>query len=122
MVRFDKTFFGAVVVDGKTHMDVLVVRDKIVDRETLVKGWFEEHKHSHHTVYEHELRRLLEEKPEVIIIGNGQSSVLKVPQSVVKEIRQRNIELIVLETPKAIEEYNELSKIKRVNALIHTTC
>jgi hypothetical protein len=120
MVHFDRTRFGAVTIDGKDYKDVLVIEGKIIDRETMVPGWFDQH--THHTVHKHELEKILEGRPEVIIIGNGQSSVLEVSLEVDKQIKQRKIELIVLETPRAIEEYNKISKTKRVNALIHTTC
>ena len=108
------------MIDNKTYKDVLVIGDKIIDREKMIPGGFDIH--SHHTIYERELDKLLEGKPEVIIIGTGQSSVLEVPIEIDKQIRQRKIELIVLNTSKAIEKYNEISKLKRVNALIHTTC
>ena len=120
MVRFDKTWFGGASIDGKEYGDVLVVAGKIIDREELVPGWFDDH--AHHTVYEHELKELMSGDPETIIIGDGQSSVLKVPKEISEAIEKKGIELIVLETPEAIEEYNRLSKAKRVNALIHTTC
>lgn len=120
MVRFDRTWFGGVSVDGKEHDDVLIVGEKVLDRDDIVPGWFEGR--SHHTVYDHELKKLLEGNPEVIVIGNGQDEVLRVPAEVEQAIRKKGIELVVLETPKAIEEYNRLSKTKRVNALIHTTC
>jgi hypothetical protein len=120
MVHFDKTWFGTVMIDGKTHKDVLVIGSNIIDRENMKPGWFDSN--SHHSVYDHELSKLLEGKPEAIIIGDGYSNVLEVPIRVANEIKQRKIELIVLDTPKAIEEYNKLSKSKRVNALIHSTC
>lgn len=120
MVHFDKTWFGGVSIDGKKYKDILVVGSRILEREKLKEDWFIFH--SHHTIYIHELEELLKENPEVIIVGNGQSGVLEVPAEIKKKIEDRGIKLIVLETPAAIEEYNKLSKTKRVNALIHTTC
>jgi len=108
------------MIDGNTYKDVLVIGNKIIEREKIIPKWFESR--SHHTIYKHELEKLLEGKPEVIIIGDGQSNVLEVPLEIDKQIRQKKIELIVLNTSKAIEKYNEISKLKRVNALIHTTC
>lgn len=118
--KFDRTWFGGVSVDGKEHYDVIVVGEKVLDREDIVPGWFEGR--THHIVYEHELKKLLEERPEVIIIGSGQDGVLRVPAEVEEAVRKKGIGLVVLETPEAIKEYNRLSATKRVNALIHTTC
>jgi hypothetical protein len=120
MVHFDKTWFGTMMIDGHTYRDVFVIEGKVIERELLKPGWFENH--SHHSVYDHELRFLLEGKPEVIIIGDGYSNVLEVTIKMVEEIKKKGIDLIVIDTPKAVEEYNKLSKSKRVNALIHATC
>lgn len=120
MVHFNKTWFGAVMIDNRTYQDVLIVGDKVIEREKMISGWFDDH--SHHTIHDHESKKLLEGNPEVIIIGNGQSSVLEVPEEISKKIEKKGIELIVLDTPGAIERYNEISKTKKVNALIHTTC
>jgi hypothetical protein len=119
-VHFDKTWFGAVMADGHTYKDIIVANGKIIDRETIKPGWFEDH--SHHTIHDHELKELFMGDPEVIIIGDGQSDVLEVPIKVAEIIKKKEIELIVLNTPKAIEEFNKISKTKKVNALIHTTC
>jgi hypothetical protein len=120
MVRFDSTWFGGVSINGKRYRDVLIVKGDIIDRENIIPGWFEGR--SHHTIYKHELEKLLEGDPEIIIIGNGQDGVLRVPADVEEAIKKKGIQLIVLETPEAIEEYNRLAEKKKVNALIHTTC
>lgn len=117
---FDRTWFGGVSIDNTTHHDVLVVGEKVIDRDSFMPGWFDDH--PHHAVYEHELDKLFEENPQIIIIGSGQNGVLIVPEDVKYMIKKQKIKLIVLETPEAIDEYNKLSKTKRVNALIHTTC
>jgi hypothetical protein len=114
-MKISRTWFGGVEIDGKRYRDVLIVEGEIIDRGKW--GYFDTH-----TVSERELKELLRGNPEVILIGSGQSGVLEVPTEVEEEIKKRGIELIVLETPKAIERYNELSKVKKVNALIHTTC
>ena len=115
MIKFDRTWFGGVSVDGKNYRDILVIGNEIIDRGKW--GWFDTH-----IISERELNELLRENPEVIIIGNGIYGALKVPISVEEKIKRKRIELIVEKTQKAIEVYNELSKKKRVNILIHTTC
>lgn len=115
MPKFDRTWFGAVVVDGKQYRDVLVVGKEVIDRGKW--GFFDTH-----SVSERELNELLRGSPEIIIIGSGQSGVLEVDPIIEKKIKEVGIQLIILETPQAIEEYNKISKTKRTNALIHTTC
>jgi len=48
---------------------------------------------------------------------------MEVDKEFVDNMTRKGIEVIIAETPKAIEIYNEKVKNnKRVNALIHTTC
>lgn len=115
MPRCDKTWFGAVIIDGKQYGDVLIIGNEVIERGKF--GWFDTH-----SVNKRELNELLVGKPEVIVIGSGQGGALEVPFDVEKKIKENGIQLIVCETPRAIEEYNRLSKTKKVNALIHTTC
>jgi len=76
-----------------------------------------------HQIGDWEVEKLLRNKPEIIIIGNGQSGVLKVNDEVKQKLISAGVKLEILITPEAIKEFNKLYKEgKKVNALIHTTC
>lgn len=107
----ERTSFGKVVIDGKSYGDVLIVAGKILERD-----WQE----GSHRVSKGELEKLLSNEPDIVIIATGQSGVLEA-ENVIEEIGKKT-ELIILETPEAIRKFNEFSKSKKVNALIHTTC
>ena len=120
MIHFDKTVFGAVYINGQRYGDVLIVGDKIKprDKERLTREIGD-----HHQVGDFEVDELLTNKPEIIIIGNGQSGVLEVNDRVRERINKAGAELKILLTPEAIEEFNRFTKEeKKVNCLIHTTC
>jgi hypothetical protein len=108
----ERTGFGKVVIDGKSYGDVLIVDNKILERDWEAGS---------HRISKSEVEKLLSSKVEIVIIATGQSGVLEVDVDVMKRIKASS-ELIVLETPEAIRKFNELSKNKKVNALIHTTC
>lgn len=120
MVNFERTVFGSVYVDGKSYSDILVVNDKVEPRE---REKLEQIFGTSHMVVPAEVSKLTGGNPDVILIGSGQSGVLKVADEVKDQIEKGGAKLIVLETPEAIYKYNELvKKGKKVNALIHVTC
>jgi hypothetical protein len=118
LVHIDSTSFGEVVVDGKKYCDVLIVGDKLIPRK---RGLLERMFGTSHAISMEEVQQLLSNLPEVVIIGTGQSGVLKV-QEEHRKLLSLKAQLIELDTPQAVDEYNRLSKDKRVNILIHTTC
>ena len=120
MIHFDKTWFGGVKINGQDYRQVLVVGEEIEERdeEELNKLYGTTHR-----IGPWEVEKLLFGKPDVIIVGNGQSGVLEVTEEVREKIETSGVELRILLTSQAISEFNKLySSGKKVNALIHTTC
>ena len=73
-----------------------------------------------HLVTLAEVRDLLEEDVEVLVIGIGYDEMVRVEPQVL-EFTEMPVK--VLATPKAIEEFNTLKgQGRRVAAIIHTTC
>ena len=65
-----------------------------------------------------EIEGLLEEEPDVLIIGTGYDNMVQVEEEIAA---MPNIE--ILPTPQAVRRYNELrGEGKRVAAIIHSTC
>ncbi len=72
-----------------------------------------------HYVSVSEVKELLAENPEAIIIGTGYEERVTVDP----KVRELEAKIIVLETSKAIEKFNSLKKEgEKVAAIIHTTC
>lgn len=118
LVCIDSTSFGEVVIDGQKYGDVLIVGGDVIPRKRrLLERMFG----TSHVLSMEEIQRLLSNSPEVVVIGTGQSGVLKVKEEQ-RKLLSSKAQLVELDTPQAIDEYNRLSKDKRVNALIHTTC
>jgi len=119
MIKFDSTNFGEVIINGISYGDVLIAGGRVTPRDrNLLRNVLG----TSHAIGEWEVEKLLRGNPQAIIIGTGQSGLLRVSNKVRERVEKAGIELIALETPEAIEEFNRLSKTKRVNALIHTTC
>lgn len=119
-IHFDSSSFGEVLINGKAYGGVLVVGNQVEERDD---PRLEREVGSDHLVGGWEVKRLLSNEPEVVIIGSGVSGVLRVQPQIREQFKKAKVELLVLTTPRAIEEYNSLVEMgKKVNALIHTTC
>lgn len=112
MVKFDSTLFGSVMVNGKKFEHDLIVSwdGEIISREKS------------HVFSKKELLDIMQKEPEVIIIGTGQSGLVKVEPAAEVAAKLENVELIAKPTPQAIEEFNKLVRRKKVVAVIHVTC
>lgn len=70
-----------------------------------------------------DVQELLDNSADIIVLSTGQNEQLQVRDDVVNHLKQRGIEVHVLETSKAVELYNQLAEAgKSVGALIHSTC
>ena len=115
MVRIDSTEFGSITIDGETYRnDVVVFWDgQVHEIRTYLR----------HVFGEPELKEILIKGPELIVIGTGDSGLLKVSEEVKRKCEQNAIELLYDISKKAIVKFNEnVVKGKRVIAFIHVTC
>jgi len=130
MSKIDQVEWAKIIIEGKEYSQVLLVGNEVIERDsaTLHQLFGTTHKMS-----DFEIERLLEGEPEIIIVGNGWDGALEINEKLKMKIssfakasedrKKLGIELKVLRTPEAVEEYNRLEEEgKRVNALIHTTC
>ncbi len=105
--------FGSFVVDGKKHLGDL----KIIDGRTR---FWDRKKHS---VSFEDVKEILDSRPEVFVIGTGNSGYLIVPPEIKDYIYSRRIQLFIDTNEKAIQKYNNsLLQSKRTCALFHATC
>lgn len=114
--------FGSITIDGETYENDVEVR-----WTGDVLPWPFKRRH---VIDVEEIKRAVEEKPEVIVIGTGESGLAEVTEEAQKEIKARGIELIIDETEQAVKTFNilreesieEEGKEKEVIGLFHLTC
>lgn len=112
--------FGAITIDGKKYSQVLIIGDRVEERDAKK---LHELFNTTHRVGEWETAKLLSDSPDVVLIGTGQEGVLEVDEGVSLKLEDAVPRLIIQPTPQAIKTYNDLVKENKVvNALIHTTC
>jgi hypothetical protein len=113
----DSYDFGVIVVKEKRYTsDLIVFPEKVVD-----KWWRKEG----HKIYVEDLKEIFSHAPppEVLVIGTGYYSLVKVMPEVEKALETRGIKLIVQPTGEAYKMFNMLLKSNRfVAGAFHLTC
>ena len=105
---------GRIVIDGTAFTtDVIIFPDRVMD------NWWRKDGHVLHVA---DAELIVEEKPEVLIVGTGKYGILKVLPQTREYIESKGIALIVEQTEKACEIYNRISQAKKVVAALHLTC
>lgn len=107
--------FGSIRIDSKNYDHDIEVRS---NGEIL--AW--QRKESH-IIDTEDIKRAVEQKPDLIIIGNGDSGMAQVTEDAKKEIESKQIPVIIEITRKAVEIFNlEIKKGKNIIGLFHLTC
>ncbi|UCE26275.1 MAG: Mth938-like domain-containing protein [Candidatus Coatesbacteria bacterium] len=107
--------FGYIRVDGVEYD-----RDVVIFPDRVSPEWWRDEGHN---LSLNDLTEVLEYGPEVLVVGTGAHGVMKVPQTVAKELQTRGIELRAAKTSEAVETFNELLAAgRRVVAALHLTC
>ena len=116
------TGFGYIVINGKrfNHDIVVHVDGSITKRNKELSKPFK--KGFHTPLAPPEVEPLLDEKPEVFIIGSGQYGALPVLEETKNIIKNSGVELVLEKTPKALKTFMNLRKNRKVVAIFHVTC
>lgn len=114
-MHIDSYQFGKIVIDGKAYdKDCLIVGDCVHANWWRKQG---------HVLAVEDLQVVLEAKPAVLVVGCGSPGLMKVSDDARQTLQQEGIELIVIDTHKAIVRFNELAeKGKNIAAALHLTC
>lgn len=106
--------FGFIRVDGEDYRsDVIIYPDHVDD------SWWREEGHSLHI---DDLTDIVAQRPEVLVVGTGDSELLRVPPQTANYLESKGVELIVERTHDACNTYNNLCKSRKVIAALHLTC
>ena len=110
----DSFKFGQIVVDGKTYTsDVIVFPGRVDDTWWRKTG---------HNLCVEDIEAVMNETPEVVVVGTGVDGLMKVPDETRSYIESSGADLIVERTKKACELYNRVCGKSRVIAALHLTC
>jgi len=106
--------FGVIIVNGRRYTsDVIIYPDRVDD------NWWRREGHS---LSPQDLKEVLREKPEIVVIGSGNSGLMEVSPSTRRWIEGKGIRLKVEPTQAACQIYNQFQKTHKVVAALHLTC
>ena len=114
--------FGSIVIDGQTYNYDVEVR---WTGEILL--W---QRKKGHIIDVEDVKRVIEQNPELIIIGTGESGIAEVTETAKETIKSKGIELIIDLTEQATKTFNiineeseeEEGRQKKIIGLFHLTC
>ncbi len=107
--------FGQIVIDGKRYTS-----DVIVFPERVKANWWRKEGHK---LCLDDIKEVIEEKPEIFIVGTGYMGLMKILPETEERIKSLGIKLIVQKTREACETFNSFKRRgKKVVAALHLTC
>ena len=110
----DSYQFGLIVVNGKKYAsDVVIFPDRVIDNWRRKTG---------HQLCLEGIAEVMTENPEVLVVGTGASSLMKVLPEVEQAVETQGIKLIVQATAQACNTYNRFCHSQKVVAALHITC
>jgi len=110
----DSYRFGLVVINGKKYTsDVIIFPDRVRSQWWKKRG---------HELCLEDIAEVLTENPEVLIVGTGESGLMRVLPEAKQGIEAQGIKLIVETTDKACQAYNQLCHSQRAVVALHLTC
>ena len=110
----DSYSFGNIVINGKRYTsDVIIYPQRVESRWWRLQG---------HLLQLEDLKEVIDFSPELLIIGTGDSGLMKIAPETESFFRESPIELVVQRTSAACETYNRLHGDKKTVAALHLTC
>ncbi|MGQ9920260.1 MAG: Mth938-like domain-containing protein [Desulfobacca sp.] len=113
-MHIDSYEFGRLVVDGRTF-----TQDLILLPDQIQASWWRQ---QGHLLQLADIPEVLQAKPEVLIVGQGQPGRMQVDPEVTRSLQSLGIELVVVPTAEACRLFNSLAGRRRVAAALHLTC
>lgn len=113
-MKIEHYTFGTITIDGKTYTSDVIIYPEKVD-----SSWWRKQGHS---LCIADLKDIIPEKPEVLVIGTGYSGAMVVPEETISFIKSKGIDVHIARTAKAVELFNRFQKDKKTIAALHLTC
>ncbi len=106
--------FGLIVIDGEGYTsDLIVFPDRVRD------DWWRK---TGHELSLEDIAEVMAENPEVLVVGTGDSGLMKVLPEVEQSLEAQGIRLVVQPTERACNTYNQLCCSQKVVGVFHITC
>lgn len=106
--------FGRMEIKGEAYTsDLILFPDRIND------SWWRK---TGHKLSLQDIDDVLQENPEVLVIGTGFYGIMEVEEEVKEAAQSKGITLIIEKTENAVQCYNEIASEKKTIGAFHLTC
>jgi len=114
-MHIDSYQFGKIVIDGVDYSS-----DCIILGNSVQANWWRK---QGHLLSAEDLQPIIAAKPTVLIVGCGASGLMNISDEGRHVLLEEDIQLEAVDTAKAVERFNELSKTGvNIAAALHLTC
>ena len=111
----DDYAFGRVTIDGTTYTSDVIIYPDHVD----ASWWRQEG----HRLQPDDLTEAFAAEPAVLVVGQGNPGLMRVPGATRQVVAERGIELVACKTDAACRRYNQLTaEGRKTVAALHLTC
>jgi hypothetical protein len=112
--KIDHYRFGNITINGHKYAhDVIILPDRVLP------NWW---RNEGHELAMEDLQQVLNSDPELLVIGQGAYSRMRVPSEVQEQLQAEGIEFSITSTNEACEIYNRERQNRRTVAALHLTC
>jgi hypothetical protein len=114
-MRIETFSFGTITIDGEDYRNDLVLLPPRV-----ISGWWR--KEGHKLSIE-DLAEAIAYQPDVLVVGNGFSCMIRVPKSIIRDMESSGLRVEVFTTDQACHRFNALTEEgQKVAGTFHLTC
>lgn len=115
--RIEEYRFGHIRIESRSYSsDVIIWPGRVLD------GWWRKQGHS---LCPEDLEEVIAGRPARLVVGTGQSGVMRVPDSTRRWLEKEGVELIAAPTGEAVQIWNQWLDdgiVDGVVAALHLTC
>jgi hypothetical protein len=108
--------FGEMIVNGKKYRNDIIVDSR---KGVIIPRWWRE---EGHYLQKKDIEKVITKEIEVIVIGTGESGMMKVAEEVKEWFSTIGKKVIIKPTEEARKLYNKLSNTNKVIGMFHLTC
>jgi hypothetical protein len=113
-MHIDDYSFGKIVIDGESYTsDVIIYPDRVDPSWWRKEG---------HYLQAEDLESIVAADPEILVIGTGNSGVMRVPRETVAFLESKGISVFVEKTGGAVGIFNKHQGSGKVVGAFHLTC
>ncbi|MDP8959337.1 MAG: MTH938/NDUFAF3 family protein [Actinomycetota bacterium] len=107
--------YGYIRIDGREER-----KDVVLTRSGVHSNWWRKEGHS---LVLDDLRTVLEQAPQVLVVGTGTAGNMRPAPQLAEELAERGIEMEAAPTAEAVRRFNELLDLEvDAAAALHLTC